>query len=174
MKIEAAKRLSATKQVKANDKVEYVPTPGAKKEKNKGWKADVPVVQSEASSPKDARKHFNERSLKAPRKYGDKPQGGQHTRPNKQVKSDAIEYVPTPGAKKEKPADWEADVPVVKSEAAVRLAATQKGKKAPAVKSVKPHKAKAPANPEPKRKKPTKASFEESAAIMAAAMRRSK
>jgi hypothetical protein len=133
MKIEAAKRLSATKQVKANDKVEYVPTPGAKKEKNKGWKADVPVVQS-----------------------------------------DAVEYVPTPGAKKEKPADWEADVPVVKSEAAVRLAATQKGKKAPAVKSVKPHKAKAPANPEPKRKKPTKASFEESAAIMAVAMRRSK
>lgn len=84
--------------------------------------------------------------------------------------SDAVEYVPTPGAKKEKPADWEADVPVVKSEATQRLAAT-KGKKAPAVKTQKPHKAKAPTNPEPKKKKPTKASFEESAVTMANVMK---
>lgn len=84
--------------------------------------------------------------------------------------SDAIEYVPTPGFKKEKPKDWKPDVPVVKSEAAERLAAA-KGKKAPAAKMQKPHKAKAPANPEPKKKKPTKASFEDSAAIMAKTMK---
>ena len=155
MKLQAMQRLAA------GDKVTYEPTPGAKKEKPADWEADVPVVKSEASSPKDARKFFKERGLHAPAKKS-KPQESMRGEGKKKVKSDAVEYVPTPGAKKEKPAKWEADVPVVQTcknlvDAARKLQAA-KAKHMPKPKLSKPHKAKAPANPEPKKKKPTKAS----------------
>lgn len=94
--------------------------------------------------------------------------------------NDAVEYVPTPGAKKEKNKEWKPDVPVVTSDAVARLNATKasqqttaaKPKHMPKLKSAKPSKAKAPMSPEPKRKKVTKAATDV-AVVMASVMRRS-
>lgn len=167
--IEAAKRL------KASDAVTYEPTPGAKKEKKKEWKPDVPVVKSEAAQRLAAASDieiytysstgkwmssskYSESTLKSV--FGDKD--AKDLMAGKTVKSTQkgkTLYRRSADAAKHKDDDLEVN-------AAVHAAA--KGKHMPKPKMSKPHKAKAPANPEPKKTKPTKAS------VMAQAMRASK